>query len=143
MNRKLFLAILAIIALLTFSQSCFYSPKYMFRVIAWQDADYDDYKKFKSVDIQSSETPFHFVHGSDQQQVDFRLKFESENQIENLNNFLATHKTHSFIVIRNDTLLYEKYFEENKRSTLQSSFSVSKSVLSLLMGIAIDNGLYG
>jgi CubicO group peptidase (beta-lactamase class C family) len=46
-------------------------------------------------------------------------------------------------VVHRDRLAYERYFEGSTRGTLHTSFSVAKSVLSTLVGIAIDEGLIG
>ena len=42
-----------------------------------------------------------------------------------------------------DRLVYERYFGGSGRATLQTSFSVAKSFVSTLVGIAIDEGLIG
>ena len=49
-------------------------------------------------------------------------------------------KTSAFLVIRNDTLLYEKYFEGYDQETRLPSFSVAKSFTSALVGIAVEEG---
>lgn len=46
----------------------------------------------------------------------------------------------AFVVIRNDTILYERYFDGYTDSTRSSSFSVAKAVTSILLGIALDRG---
>lgn len=47
---------------------------------------------------------------------------------------------HSLLILKNNELLVEKYFEEYDRDRLHSIRSVSKSVTALLLGIAIDKG---
>lgn len=46
----------------------------------------------------------------------------------------------SFLVIRNDTLLYEFYGDGISEETLHPSYSVAKSFTSALIGIVIDEG---
>jgi CubicO group peptidase (beta-lactamase class C family) len=46
----------------------------------------------------------------------------------------------AFLVIRNDTILYERYRDGYTDSTLSSSFSVAKSVTSALVGLALRSG---
>jgi CubicO group peptidase (beta-lactamase class C family) len=48
--------------------------------------------------------------------------------------------TLAFLVVRADRLVAERYFGDAQRDTLQTSFSVAKSFLSTLVGIAIDEG---
>lgn len=55
--------------------------------------------------------------------------------------FLKTKTTtNAFLVIKNDTLLYEKYFRGYDQNSLLNSFSISKSFTSALVGIAIEEG---
>jgi CubicO group peptidase (beta-lactamase class C family) len=48
--------------------------------------------------------------------------------------------TVAFIVIKSDSILYEKYFEEYDEESIVTSFSVAKSYVSALVGIAKDEG---
>ena len=47
------------------------------------------------------------------------------------------------MVVHRDRLVYERYFGGSDRATLQTSFSVAKSFLSTLIGIAIEDGSIG
>jgi len=49
-------------------------------------------------------------------------------------------KTQAFLVFQNDTLLFEKYWGIHNRETVSNSFSAGKTVISLLIGIAIEKG---
>jgi len=49
-------------------------------------------------------------------------------------------KTTAFLVIRRDTILFEKYYDKFDENSLLPSFSVAKSFTSALMGIAIQEG---
>jgi CubicO group peptidase (beta-lactamase class C family) len=57
--------------------------------------------------------------------------------------FLTEHATTAFILIQDGTLVDERYFNDGERDTPCKSFSVSKSVLSALIGIAVADGLIG
>lgn len=50
-------------------------------------------------------------------------------------------QTTSFLVIRNQKIVVEHYFDEHTPTTLSNSFSMSKSALGLLFGIARDKGV--
>lgn len=54
--------------------------------------------------------------------------------------FLENNKTLSFIIIRNDSILYEKYFYDTLQHPTTPTFSISKSFVSSLLGIAIEDG---
>jgi len=49
-------------------------------------------------------------------------------------------KTLAFLVIRRDTILYERYFSDYKESSVIPSFSMAKSITSALIGIALGEG---
>jgi CubicO group peptidase (beta-lactamase class C family) len=64
--------------------------------------------------------------------------FNSTNIV--LDSFVKLHKTISFLIIRNDTILYQKYADKYSDTSLVSSFSMVKPIVSTLIGIAIDEG---
>lgn len=53
---------------------------------------------------------------------------------------LKATSTTSFLIERNDTILVEQYFGNHTKSTKSNSFSAAKSVVALLIGIALDEG---
>ncbi len=55
--------------------------------------------------------------------------------------FLEDTGTRAFIVIVDDTIIYESYAEGFSRESTIASYSMSKSVTSALIGIAVDEGL--
>ncbi len=54
---------------------------------------------------------------------------------------IESYKTVSFLVIKNDTVRYEKHWEGYHDSSLVNSFSMAKSITALLIGCAIKDGL--
>src|SRR5262249_55807651 len=53
--------------------------------------------------------------------------------------YMDEHAILAFLVVRNDTILYETYRGGLTDATLHNAFSVSKSLLSALVGIAIED----
>jgi CubicO group peptidase (beta-lactamase class C family) len=49
-------------------------------------------------------------------------------------------KTVAYLVIQDDTIRYEKYWRGHTDTTISGSFSMAKSVVSLLMGISVEEG---
>jgi CubicO group peptidase (beta-lactamase class C family) len=47
-------------------------------------------------------------------------------------------KSTAFLVFQGDELLFEKYWEEHQVGTVSNSFSAAKTVVALLVGIALD-----
>lgn len=61
------------------------------------------------------------------------LSKEERELLENLN-------TASFLVSYKDTLIYEEYWGEHGENVYGNSFSMAKSVVAILIGVAIDEG---
>ena len=55
--------------------------------------------------------------------------------------YLEKNKTVAFIIIHRDSIQYEKYFDGYTRESPVASFSMAKSILSILIGCAVDEGL--
>ena len=61
-------------------------------------------------------------------------------QMRPLAEYLRRRKVRAFVVVRDDTILYERYFEGYDSATTSSSFSVAKSITSALLGRAMAAG---
>jgi CubicO group peptidase (beta-lactamase class C family) len=53
---------------------------------------------------------------------------------------IDSNDTHAFLVIQDGKLIYERYWDNYDSSRLSGSFSAAKSIVSLLIGIALDEG---
>jgi CubicO group peptidase (beta-lactamase class C family) len=58
-----------------------------------------------------------------------------------LDDYLEGSKTAVLIIIRNDTVIYEKYNKNYQESSVFNTFSVTKAFITTLVGIAIDEGM--
>lgn len=113
------------------------------RVRAYGDASVLDYLIFPARQLRASAAPFRFARAAAPDSIDRRLadvEYLSGRRIGDFERFLARTQTTSFIVIRNDTILYERYFNGWGRDSIFTSFSVAKAFVSTLVGIAIDHG---
>jgi CubicO group peptidase (beta-lactamase class C family) len=57
-----------------------------------------------------------------------------------LDEYVDGSKTAALIIIRNDTIIYERYSEKYKESSIFNTFSVTKAFVTTLVGIAIEEG---
>ena len=55
--------------------------------------------------------------------------------------YVSKNKTVAFLVIHNDTIKYEKYYNKYNEASIVPSFSMAKSFTSILIGCAIDDKL--
>ena len=54
---------------------------------------------------------------------------------------MSANGTTAFLVFKDKKIVFEKYREEHDISTVSNSFSAAKTVVSMLVGIAIEEGL--
>lgn len=68
------------------------------------------------------------------------LTYAWKGETRTLEHFLDKTTTTNFLVVKDDTILYERYFRGNTKDSLATSMSVAKSFTSALIGIAIEEG---
>ena len=125
-----------LILLCLFLASC-----HVVRYVWWNYADVNDYKKFPADTIPASRNPHYFPHKILQKPLFCTpVKDRHEMESEMLDQFLSGNKTLAFLILRNDTLIYEKYFKGYNKNSVIPSFSVSKSFVSAMVGIAVSEG---
>jgi hypothetical protein len=131
----LIISLLIVLLLILFIR---YPDEYIVRVLKWRDADVYDYMKFPERILEPPPETFIFTENIDESYI--RQAFREAAAVADLDAMLRDTKTQAFIVIKNDTLLYEKYFNNTQRHSIVTSFSVAKSFASALVGKAIDEG---
>lgn len=104
------------------------------RFVFYNFADIKDHKKFQSRPLTAATSPFNF-------QITNKGKFPKELNNIPFDKYLEDNKTVAFLIIKNDTIQYEKYFKGYDKESIVPSFSMAKSVTSILIGCAIDEGL--
>ena len=115
-------------------------PKHVLRYFYWNYADLNDYQKFPSVPVKKGDSTFYFAELPTNSSLQIPGKYLLGKENPSFENFLEAKKTVAFLVIKNDTLIYEKYFDNYSDTSIIPSFSVSKPFVSALVGIAIDEG---
>jgi len=132
---------LAMITLVIVILAAKFSPRYVYRLIKYNVADVYDYKYFENRRIQGADSRFSFTVQKDERFVDsiFRKKVKSYG-FSDLNEWAEKSYTTALIVIRRDTILYEKYFNGFSRESYFHSQSMAKSFISTLIGYAIEDG---
>lgn len=131
MRRILFLSI-ALLFLLNLS-SCKIS-----RFIFYNYADINDHKIFPVRNIEKGDSTFYFPVAQNPKVP--RNIHVNEKEIA-FEEFLQKNKSVAFLIIHNDSIHYEKYWHDYDKSSIVPSFSVAKSITSILIGFAIDDGL--
>jgi CubicO group peptidase (beta-lactamase class C family) len=117
---------------------------FMARTMAWGDSDVLDWVKFDARSIENAPPVFNFTEAPSPelfQTIEYQV--EGQTRTADFDAFLQSTNTTSFIVIKDDAILYEGYFNGYERDSIVTSFSTAKSVTSALIGIAIDEGSIG
>jgi len=130
--KKLFFAILLFV-LFSFSSCTFY------KILKYNFSGIDDYEIFPKRYLPASNSKFRFIMDIDSSKIPSDYFYYDGERLR-FNDLLSATNTVAFLIIKNDTLIYEKYFEEYNDSSLSLSFSIAKSVTSILIGCAIDDG---
>lgn len=90
----------------------------------------DDFDKFTQRRIAANQA----------QSIPVSTKFRND-LLDSETDYLNSIKTASFIVLKNDSLLFEKYFESYDSQSVTNSFSMAKSFVSMAVGVALQKGL--
>lgn len=119
---------------------------FLARDMAWGPSDVWDYQKFPQRVINNAPPAFQFKQNLRPELFQtMTIEYKQAGQVKqaNFEEFMKSSQTTSFIVIKDDAILYEGYFNGYNRDSIVTSFSMAKSVTSALIGIAIDEGRIG
>lgn len=94
-------------------------------------ADITDYKYFDNIDIPKSKNP---------QSWPFHKDFNTVKSTDKLNTTHDRLGTIAYLIIKNDSLWYEKYYDGYNEKSYSNSFSIAKSIVTGILGKAIDEG---
>lgn len=109
------------------------------RFVYYNFADIGDHKKFPSRQLHNDGPKFVF-HQTEKEIFPKKIKIYEQGEVP-FDQYLEDNNTVAFMIIKNDTIQYEKYFKGYDQAAIVPSFSMAKSVISILIGCAIDDGL--
>jgi CubicO group peptidase (beta-lactamase class C family) len=104
---------------------------YLFPAVLHNFPDIDDYKVFSSAHISKSEHPQPWAVSAD---------YNKKKISEELTEKFSRQKTVAFLVIKNDSLKFEEYWDDYDQRSFSNSFSIAKTYVSVLTGIALKEG---
>jgi len=114
---------------------------YLTRSVFWGDSDYKDLEKFHARTIHNAPPVFRFdklpTDNPYASQIEDIARDSTNGSLED---YLDASGTTAFLVIHDDKLLYERYFNGYDETSVNTSFSMAKSFASALVGIAIEEG---
>ena len=112
---------------------------YLTRAIFWRESDYKDLERFPAATVYNAPPAFRFNELPADSPYTSQIKAIGNRSTNgSLVDYLDASGTTAFLVIHDDELVYEKYFNGYNKRSLNTSFSMAKSFASALVGIAID-----
>lgn len=117
-----------IIAIILLSLFLFFAPGYVSRALIYQKVNIDDYKIFENHRVKA-ENPVPWNKASKPESLHHRFKRRLDSM-----------ESVAYLVIRHDTIICEQYWEDYGKSSISNAFSATKSIVSLLTGIALEKG---
>lgn len=122
--------------------SLYDSPGYALRLLLYGQSDINDHHIFPERIIQNGEkvSVLEKADGPIPQTIPWFDPMTRQERVEKLDELLALTDTNAFIVLHNDKIVYEGYFNGTGRDSVHTSFSAAKSFVSALIGTAIADG---
>ena len=122
---------LAILALYLFDADYILRGVKITYLKGYKTAYIDDYSEFDNRKIKNSEKP---------QPWTLHKKYNSAEATQKLQSINEELGTVAFLIIKNDSIWYEKYADDYGKKSHTNSFSMAKSITSALLGKAIKDG---
>jgi len=112
-----------------------------YRIVRWRDpAPNVQHRIFAQRVVHKADTPFQFAVAPLRNDLDTVSVRDVDAKLKPFAQYMNEHRIRAFLVIRNDTILYERYLGGMKASDKWSSFSAAKSILSAMLGRALEEG---
>jgi CubicO group peptidase (beta-lactamase class C family) len=106
------------------------SQTHLRRAFYYYTADIDDYKIFENRVVESGEE-IKWAISPDYNKKDFSPQTKQA---------IEAYQPVAWVIIQNGELLMEKYWENYSDTSYSNSFSMAKSVVALMIGVAIEEG---
>jgi CubicO group peptidase (beta-lactamase class C family) len=114
---------------------------YLTRSVFWGESDYKDLERFPARTIHNAPPVFRFDSLPTNNPYASQIEDIARDSINgSLEDYLDASGTTAFLVIHDDKLLYERYFNGYDETSVNTSFSMAKSFASALVGIALGEG---
>lgn len=137
---RIVLRILAAIVVILIVWVILAGPVTVSRVITRGDTTIYDYNRFPGRELHPSPAPFRFEVALREDVIPERVVIDGLGEIR-VEDALESSGTLAFLVIKDDVIIAERYLHGHSETGISQVFSTSKSITSILIGAAIDDGL--
>lgn len=104
---------------------------YLYKALIYRDAGIDDLEIFEHREVESGDNPQPWPLSTDYNRI---------KPGDTLKKALEDFQSVAFLIIKDDSICYEQYWDGYSEESFSNSFSVAKSIISILTGIALDEG---
>ncbi|WP_158798583.1 serine hydrolase [Pedobacter sp. L105] len=141
MKKALYtVVLLCLLVVLIFAMLFTWRPE-LIRVVRYQIPDAATYKAYPQTVVLPSDTAFHFSQApQNRNDLDTLHVLDGKNHLVPFKDYLLEGKINLFMVIRNDSIIYQKYAPGYSDTTLTTLFSVAKTMVSIVLGQALEEG---
>ncbi|MFT4146475.1 MAG: serine hydrolase [Mobilitalea sp.] len=142
-SKIILVSIIVVLLAIIIISSVMLSPTFVYRILSRWDSSVKDYNFFSSNLISKSEVPYEYEYDLDTSLENLIITYRTTGNREvstTLTDFVVSTDSTSFIIVKNDTVIYEQYANGSNRDSINTSFSMAKSMVSLLIGKAIEDG---
>lgn len=140
--KRILVGILITIMLILLFWVMVAGPLTVYRVITRGDTTIYDYQRFPGRSLSASPAPFHFEIAAQDSSIPETVQVVGSGEM-TLDEILESSETLAFLVVRDDAIVYERYLNGHTEASISQVFSTSKSILSILIGAAIEDRLIG
>lgn len=128
--KLVFIVLIVFIGVLS-AYAVLFDKSYLFKAAYYNFSAIDDYTIFENNKVTKAKEAKNWP---------LAIEYNKQAYPDSLNNLLEDLRTVGVLMIKNDSILFEKYWDGYSDSSLSGSFSVAKSITSILIGAAIKEG---
>jgi len=93
-------------------------------------ANIDEYQIFENREVKAGE----------HQKWPLGIDYNTQTIPDNYLNTIEKYETIAYLIVKDDSIRYEQYWEGYSEDSYTNSFSMAKTIVSILVGVAIDEG---
>lgn len=128
-SRKTLLSILVLVLVVN-AAIWLTGVSYVYKALWYFTADIDDYKIFEN----------RIITAGNYKPLPVAANYNKKEIPPQLTKTLESIETVSFLVLKNDSIIYERYWHGYTDTSISNSFSMAKTIVSMLTGIALTEG---